>query len=618
MLCRSSSCSPEFELLMHLGAQESSPILGGLFSDDMSLNRSGVQTTIAPSMFMLSVEGINCRRNEDWDEESQAREGEDYAPDGAVGDSDDNLKSPLISRLRTSMDKDMVPPAHISILSGRTMHGGDSDDNLKIRATHGGDSDDNLKIRATHGGDSDDNLKILLISRLKSRMVKDMVPPAHISMSNMRHVSLITGNIGGIILKVKIGMRRASLSGRTMSGGDSDDNLKILLISRLTSNRDKDMVPPAHISMSNMRHVSLITGNVGGNHPKNEDWDKESQVSLEDYAWYSIDLKSDNKHGQGHSPTCPWNHVKHETRESDNRKCRRSVIQFVTQGLVVVGSWHGNRPREKVRMERRKEAFREFVCINREPLVLGAAALLSQSALYRKELVNEHPVGPAMVHPSETAAEGPSWRDLFEPGVRHALAVVVGLQILQQFAGINGVLYYTPQILEQAGVGVLSNLGLSSASTSLLISALTSYNNVDAPLYSCCHEAHGYLGEKDFAAQYHPRVYLIPRFVGPWKLEIFSTRVRGLCVAICALTFWIGLAGVFGLYAVVCIISFVLSLLESYREPRHASGSDIRVFCHGAFAGFGRIEKTSKFLPYYTLKFLNTPRIMLAKSRDDK
>jgi hypothetical protein len=43
-----------------------------------------------------------------------------------------------------------------------------------------------------------------------------------------------------------------------------------------------------------------------------------------------------------------------------------------------------------------------------------------------------------------------------------------------QFAGINGVLYYTPQILEQAGVGVLlSNLGLSSASTSLLISAIT-------------------------------------------------------------------------------------------------------------------------------------------------
>jgi hypothetical protein len=37
-----------------------------------------------------------------------------------------------------------------------------------------------------------------------------------------------------------------------------------------------------------------------------------------------------------------------------------------------------------------------------------------------------------MVHPSETTAKGPSWNDLFEPGVKHALFVGVGLQILQQ------------------------------------------------------------------------------------------------------------------------------------------------------------------------------------------
>lgn len=43
-----------------------------------------------------------------------------------------------------------------------------------------------------------------------------------------------------------------------------------------------------------------------------------------------------------------------------------------------------------------------------------------------------------------------------------------------QFSGINGVLYYTPQILEQAGVGVLlSSMGIGSASASLLISAIT-------------------------------------------------------------------------------------------------------------------------------------------------
>lgn len=45
-----------------------------------------------------------------------------------------------------------------------------------------------------------------------------------------------------------------------------------------------------------------------------------------------------------------------------------------------------------------------------------------------------------------------------------------------QFAGINGVLYYTPQILEEAGVEVLlSDLGISSTSASFLISALTTF-----------------------------------------------------------------------------------------------------------------------------------------------
>lgn len=55
--------------------------------------------------------------------------------------------------------------------------------------------------------------------------------------------------------------------------------------------------------------------------------------------------------------------------------------------------------------------------------------------------------------------------------------------------------------------------------------------------------------------------------------EIFPTNVRGLCITICALTFWvadiivtytipvmlkaIGLGGVFGIFAVVCSISWI-------------------------------------------------------------
>lgn len=60
--------------------------------------------------------------------------------------------------------------------------------------------------------------------------------------------------------------------------------------------------------------------------------------------------------------------------------------------------------------------------------------------------------------------------------------------------------------------------------------------------------------------------------------EIFPTSVRGVCIAICALTFWtgdiivtytlpimltsIGLAGVFAIYAVVCCISWVFVFLK--------------------------------------------------------
>lgn len=60
--------------------------------------------------------------------------------------------------------------------------------------------------------------------------------------------------------------------------------------------------------------------------------------------------------------------------------------------------------------------------------------------------------------------------------------------------------------------------------------------------------------------------------------EIFPTSVRGICIAICALTFWIGdiivtytlpvmlnaigLAGVFGIYAVVCILAFVFVYMK--------------------------------------------------------
>lgn len=92
---------------------------------------------------------------------------------------------------------------------------------------------------------------------------------------------------------------------------------------------------------------------------------------------------------------------------------------------------------------------------------IQAAGLVSQPALYSKELMDQHPVGPAMVHPSETASKGPSWAVLLEPGVKHALFVGVGIQLLQQ-VGFS-LSSFTFHFLLQKGIkhALLSNLLIS-------------------------------------------------------------------------------------------------------------------------------------------------------------
>ncbi|KAL6497949.1 trans-aconitate methyltransferase 2 [Orobanche hederae] len=237
-----------------------------------------------------------------------------------------------------------------------------------------------------------------------------------------------------------------------------------------------------------------------------------------------------------------------------------------------------------------------------------AAGLVSQPALCKKRLMDQHPVGPAMIHPSTTAAEkGPHWKDLFEPGVKHALLVGMGIQILQQLLGINAVLYYTPQILEQAGVQVLlSNMGISPKSSSLLISAVMTLLMLTCVVIAM--RLMDVSGRRSLLLNTNPvltaslTTLVIVRVVhmnsivkatvstasvifyscffamgfGPIPnilcAEIFPTRVRGVCIAICAFTSWIcsiivtytlpvmlssiGLAGVFSIYATASIISW--------------------------------------------------------------
>ncbi|KAK9944415.1 hypothetical protein M0R45_009985 [Rubus argutus] len=207
---------------------------------------------------------------------------------------------------------------------------------------------------------------------------------------------------------------------------------------------------------------------VGGNQPRHEEWDEESLAPREgdDYA---SDAgaggdSDDNLHtgstgiGGGWQLAWKWSEKDGQDGHKEGGFKRIYLHQEGVPGSrrgSIVSIPGGDVPEDS-----------EFI---------QAAALVSQPALYSRDLIQQHhPIGPAMVHPAAASAKGPTWSDLFEPGVKHALVVGVGIQILQQFSGINGVLYYTPQILEQAGVGVLlSNLGLGSASASLLISGLT-------------------------------------------------------------------------------------------------------------------------------------------------
>ncbi|XP_052195016.1 monosaccharide-sensing protein 2-like [Diospyros lotus] len=356
------------------------------------------------------------------------------------------------------------------------------------------------------------------------------------------------------------------------SGVESDDNIHSPLLSRHGTNVEKDMgVPVSNGSVLSTRlQSSMMQGGAG------------ETVS-------GMDI------GGGWQLAYTWS----EGKVEDGKKSELKRIYLHQENAP--GSRHGS-----ILSLPGGDAIAEGELIH-------ASALVSQSALYSKELIGLLPIEPEMVQPSQTAVKRPSWADLFEPGVKHALIVGVGIQILQQFSGINGVLYYTPQILEQAGVGILlSNMGLRSDSASLLISAFTTLlmlpsigiamrlmdiagrrrlllSTLPVLLFSLVILVIGNV--VDMGSVIHAIistgsviVYFCCFVMGFGPIpnilcsEIFPTRVRGLCIAICALTFWfgdititytlpvmlssMGLGGVFGMYAVVCTIAWVFVFLK--------------------------------------------------------
>lgn len=187
-------------------------------------------------------------------------------------------------------------------------------------------------------------------------------------------------------------------------GGESDDNVHTPLLSRQTTSLEgKDMMP-SHVShgstLSMRRHSSLMRGNGG-----------EAVSSM----------------GIGGGWQLAW---KWSERDGADGKKEGGFKRIYLHQEGVPGSRRGSL------------VSLPGVDIPEGGEYIQAAALVSQPALYTKELMGQHPVGPAMVHPSEAAAKGPKWGDLFEPGVKHALLVGVGIQILQQVNKVFNVSYY--------------------------------------------------------------------------------------------------------------------------------------------------------------------------------
>jgi sugar porter (SP) family MFS transporter len=57
------------------------------------------------------------------------------------------------------------------------------------------------------------------------------------------------------------------------------------------------------------------------------------------------------------------------------------------------------------------------------------------------------------------AMEKASWKMLLEPGIKMALFIGVTLAVLQQFTGIDAIIYYGPRIFAEAGFGLSEALG---------------------------------------------------------------------------------------------------------------------------------------------------------------
>jgi sugar porter (SP) family MFS transporter len=180
----------------------------------------------------------------------------------------------------------------------------------------------------------------------------------------------------------------------------------------------------------------------------------------------------------------------------------------------------------------------------------------------------------------EKAAQTGGWADLAVPWVRRLLLIGIGLGVFQQFTGINSIMYYGSQLLEDAGfsaeAAVLGNtlFGLASVlgiSVGLLVMNRLNRRTMLLGGFALTTSFHLLVG---LAALLMPDnsvkpyallvfavlfVFSMQGTIGPlvWLLlaEIFPLKIRSFAMGVCVFCLWMANAGVaFGFPPVVSAI----------------------------------------------------------------
>jgi SP family galactose:H+ symporter-like MFS transporter len=205
----------------------------------------------------------------------------------------------------------------------------------------------------------------------------------------------------------------------------------------------------------------------------------------------------------------------------------------------------------------------------------------------------------AITQAAQQPDEPGRWKTLLSPVIRPAFVVGIGLFLLQQLSGINAVIYYAPTVFKEAGFDsgstqIMATIGVGVVNVLMTLVGMVLIDRIGRRklLYIGFAGTAVSLGMIAIGAATGAQSLDILAIIGltlyiaafaaslgplPWVMmaEIFPLHVRGLAMSVTSLAnwgfnflvvfsfpvlvSWIGLGGVFGIYALVCVAGLVFT-----------------------------------------------------------